>query len=49
MKRSVDAVVKASEAHGPFDGVLSFSQGAAFFRALYFYTQVLYPEQYKAF
>ena len=48
-KRSVDEIVKASMIHGPFDGVLSFSQGSAMYRVLYLHTQVLHKSEYEDF
>jgi hypothetical protein len=38
-----------SKVHGPFDGVVAFSQGAAIFRNLYLLTQILKKEEYKEF
>ena len=47
VEESTETIVNAIKEFGPFDGVASFSQGSAIFRAFMFYTHVINPEPYK--
>ena len=46
IEKSSNEIVNLSKKHGPFDGVLSFSQGSGMFRNFYLYTQILKKESY---
>jgi hypothetical protein len=46
-EESVDALANKIRKDGPFDGVMSFSQGCAVFRTLNFFVKNIKPEKYK--
>ena len=47
IEKSIDLVKETIEQHGPFDGVLSFSQGSAMFRIFNAMTQLIHADRYK--
>jgi hypothetical protein len=46
LEEAVDYVANYLRIHGPFDGVLCFSQGGIFFRHFYNITQMIDPDRY---
>ena len=47
LEESVDYLVNILRTHGPFDGVLAFSQGGIIFRHFHRITQEINPEAFR--